>query len=53
MYYAAMREGQLQQPEMAVSTERFKNDVYGVKLPSDNEVKDNVGQNTTSLLAGC
>ena len=48
-----MREGQLQQPEMAVSSERFKNDVYGVKLPSDNEVKDNVGQNTTSLLAGC
>jgi len=48
-----MREGQLRQPEMAARTERFKNDIYGVKFPSDNEVKDNVGQNTISLLAGC
>jgi len=48
-----MREGQLRQPEMAASTERFKNNIYGVKIPSDNEAKDNVGQNTVSLLAGC
>jgi len=31
-----MREGQLQQPEMTASTERFKNDINGVNLPSDS-----------------
>jgi len=31
-----MKEGQLQQPEMAASTERYKNGLYGVELPSDS-----------------
>jgi hypothetical protein len=31
-----MKEGQLQQPEMAASTERFKNNMYGVELSSDS-----------------
>ena len=28
-----MRAGQLQQPEMAASTERIKNDIYGLNSP--------------------